>query len=288
MVEIKRDKLKAFSIIGAILFIVYGALVVCKALVETGIYWLMGWYYSSGVSFFDLLSYIGLDFVGLSYILLIIVAAVIIFINKNSSAVFVPLGLLTYSVFSVFVGILVGYFVATFIGPTGEFYIGEFVLKISYNALSQYLTFVISVICALPVTIFLCVSSVTFMKKIKAVLIFLLLGAFAIGLVFGVIISVMNVVTILTSNLPQLENFMGLETIVYFYRLCISPFIAHGLKLVFLAGLLLVGIGMCSKPKVIVSADDAAYAEIPVEAVAEEPAEAFEEVSDAETAEVTQ
>ena len=98
----------------------------------------------------------------------------------------------------------------------------------------------------------------------------------------------MNVVTILTSNLPMFEKFMGLETIFWFYSYCISPFIAHGLKLVFFAGLLLVGIGMCSKPKVIVSADDAAYAEIPVEAVAEEPAEAFEEVSDAETAEVTQ
>ena len=270
MIEVKkRDKLKVFSIIGAILLLVYVALLVCKSFAETGMNLFVNWFYYGGLSVSELSDYFSGDFVGLSFVLLVIVAALIIFINKNSSAVFIPMGLLTYSLFSIFVGIAVSFFLKTFMGPTGEFYFGEFVLEISLNEMSKYLTFVISMLCALPVTIFFCVASLTFMKKVKAVLMFLLFGAFAIGLLLSVVLTISNTIIILTSDLPLLNNFMGLSTIIFVYASFISPFIAHGFRLVFLAGLAFACIGMCSSPKVIVSADEAADAEPSTAEVAE-------------------
>ena len=254
----KRDTLKFFSIIAGVIFVILSLGSVFVNLAELVVSLLIQFYYGYTINIYDILSIISTLIPIIVSALLMLVAALILFINKNSSAFYYPIGLLTYTVFMTWATLITNFIVARFVELLNW--------QIYIQLISPFISLVISLILVAILTLLFFVASCTFLKKVKFIPMFIIFALLAVGLV----INFATVCLVIINNLPeymhQLEFFRGIETVLIVFERFISPFIEIANSAGICFAVLLAAIGMCSKPKVVATADVIETGEIAVPA----------------------
>lgn len=194
-------------------------------------------------------------------VLLLISAAIILFVNKNVSGIYIPMGLLTYTAISPLLNnvstVIVNRFLAEMLGPD-SFYIGGIYVM---NIVTAIGTLISLVIAAIPALLFF-IASCTFMKKVKAIPMFIIFGALVLGTVGSTLLALIGFLNNIL-NLPGYsELFMYLYeeggialVLVKVFQMYISPLLVGVNGIVMCLATLLAAIGMCSKPKLVATAD---------------------------------
>ena len=212
--------------------------------------------------------------------LLLIAAAVILFVNKNVSGIYIPMGLLTYTAIAPLLNnvsnIIVNYFLAQKLGPN-SFWVGD--IYVPYIVLA--ISILISLAIVLVPTVFFFVASCTFLKKVKFIPMFIIFGILVLGTLGSTLLVLLGLISNII-NIPYLlDVFMslyeqgGIALVgVQVYEMYISPLFVGVNGTVMCLAVLFAAIGMCSKPKEI--APKVVYGETSAEP---EVSEAFENVS---------
>ncbi len=232
----KRDKLRIFSILAGIVFI----LIALAKVVVNGGYVLatVGYNYYFGYSMWDfttVTSIISELASPLLFAFLALLAALILFIKKDSAAVFIPVGLLTYTIFS------------TFISPFIALFFNRLAEGGAFQTVAQLVGLVIFVVLAMIVTVLFFVAAVTFCKKHRYILMFLLFGAFVVGAFANLIWIALSWMSNYEYYLMMFEYFVGLQTVFIAVKLFVMPVAGLIINFVLCLAVLLAAMGMISR-----------------------------------------
>ena len=233
----KKDKFKIFSIFAGIIFI----LIAVAKFVFNGGYVLATLWYESLLRYvaFDLRTILTLvsNLAGpLLFVGLALVAALILFIKKDSAAVFIPVGLLTYTIF--------GTIVATVTNIVLSRVVGE-----SFQLIASLVSLSLSVVLAIIVTALLFIAAVTFLKKHRYVLMFILLAAFIIGTLLSLSATILSWGSNVQYYQAVFEYFKGLDLIFIAVRLFVLPVVGLIINCGLCLAVLLAAIGMIGGKK---------------------------------------
>ncbi len=229
----KKDKLKIFSILAGFVFIL---IVIAKVVINGG-------YELASAGFDYLLGYtawssIIIAIVNLAspllFAFLALLAALILFIKKDSAAVFIPVGLLTYNLFGTFVAPIINIFFSRMVEP-------------GFQLIATFANLAICLVLATIVTVLFFVAAVTFCKKHRYILMFLLFAAFVVGALLSLFGVVLGLISNIQNYLMILEYYDVLGTIFVAIRLFVLPIAGLILNFALCFAVLLAAIGMISR-----------------------------------------
>ena len=172
MNTVKKDKLKVFSVLAGLLLIL-AALIDCGRLIADVLIPIITGGTTGGVLLISIIPNFAKT---LCFVAPAIVAAIILFIKKDSVAVFIALGLLTCTFFYAVLGF----------GSTIVFNLLFRFMAIAMSAVGSLVSIVnliISVVCAVIVTAIFCIPAATFLKNRRFILAFIMAGLFILGAV---------------------------------------------------------------------------------------------------------
>lgn len=246
----KRDALKPFSIVAGVLFVILSLGVVFVNLIELVVSLLTQFYYGYTINIYDILSIVSTLTPIIVSVSLMLVAALILFINKNSSAIYFPTGLLTYTVFMTWATLITNFIAVRFLDTLK--------LPVYAQLISTLISLIISLILVAIPTLLFFVASCTFLKKVKFVPMFIIFAVLAVGIVINLAANGLIIITDFYIIMQQLEYFRGVGTVLICYNYFISPLIEIAIEGGVCFAILLAAIGMCSKPKVVASKENVA------------------------------
>ncbi len=241
----KRDALKPFSIVAGALLVILSLGVVFVSLTEF-VVTLFAQIFVYGINIYNILSAASTLAPGIVSVLLMLIAALILFINKNSSAIYFPSGLLTYTVFWTWATLIINFIAARFLNA------------LYIQLISPIISLIFSLILVAIPTLLFFVASCTFLKKVKFVPMFIVFALLAVGIVINLAANGLIIITDFYIIMQQLEYFRGVGTVLICYNYFISPLIEIAIEGGVCFAILLAAIGMCSKPKVVASKENVA------------------------------
>ena len=209
----------------------------------------------------DIINLVLKNFSAIVSIVLLTSAAVILFVNKNVSGIYIPMGLLTFtaispllnSVSQTIVNLLFGNF-----RGTNAFWVGGIS---GWYIVSAVVVLISLAIVAVP-TIFFFIASCTFMKKVKAIPMFIIFGVLVLGSLVTTALALLSLLGSVLNTIAYMEIITILlgqgrigSVLVQLFSWYVSPLLAVANSVVMCLAALLAAIGMCSKPKVVVAAD---------------------------------
>lgn len=272
MTSIKKDKLKVFSILAGIAFLLLAAAEAVRAVVKVFVPMLLA-ILTGGFNFANILSNLLTSASSLIFIALAIVAAIIIFVKKNSVASLIPVGLLTYVIFQQIFSFAVNLFTSIVVSLLP----GAIYVDVAIRLLTLYIPMVGGLICALIFTVIICVAACTFLKKHRFVLMFIITAVFALGCI-GEVISMFLVVFAFISSILGSVNIVSILDSIW--NSFILPVITIGIHGGLVVATALAAVGMISKPAAKVNEIDEAANTAEAEEVVESE-EAVETVDSA-------
>ena len=243
----KRDALKPFSIVAGALLVILLLGVVFVSLTEFVVTLFAQILVYGGINIYNILSAASTLAPGIVSVLLMLISALILFINKNSSAIYFPSGLLTHTVFMTWATLIINFIVARLLK-----------FPIYIQLISPIISLIVSLILVVLPTILFFIASCTFLKKAKFVPMFIVFAVLAVGVVINLAANGLIIITDLGIIMQQLEYFRGVGTVLICYNYFISPLIEIAIEGGVCFAILLAAIGMCSKPKVVASKENVA------------------------------
>ena len=226
----KKDALKPCSIIAGALLVLLALWTMLVSPSSVVVEAFSAWYYGYA-AFYVLLNAMFEIVPVIVSVIAMLAAAIILFVNKNSSAIFIPMGLLTYTA-SIEI-------IRAIADPFTEF---------GASLISMIISIPIAAVLAL---IFFFASS-TFLKEKKFILMFIIFGILVLGLLGNVLTTIMLILLGL-GNWAFVFEYYGLITIIKAYQIFIYPMLVFINTVVLGVATLLAAIGMCSQPKAVVA-----------------------------------
>lgn len=226
----KKDRLKIFSVLAGILLLLAALIDGGRLIADVLIPIITGG--TAGVV--SLISIIPNFAKTVCFIAPAIVAAIILFIKKDSVAVFISLGLLTCT----FCYAVLGF------GSTIVFNLLFRFVPIQMSAVGSLVSIVnliISVVCAVIVTAIFCIPAATFLKKRRFILAFVLAGLFLLGAAAVVVASAVDLI----ASFSVLEFYLATSfaaTIIY--QKIVSPILYALPRVLLFVPVILAAIGM--------------------------------------------
>ncbi len=225
---IKKDRSKLFSALAGILLLIFAAIEAIKAVADFFapmiIAKLSGAYYYFSFDPTTVISIVKNCAAPLCFIVFAVLAAILLFARRNSVAPMIPMGMLTFVFFGQALNLVLGTVINTLLSRLMGVGIYSLVsLAISMGCL------LVSLICALILTVVFCVAACTFMKKRRFILMIILTAVFFIGGLIGTGFSgisvVVTFVNLIFTNLPTQY------IISSFYNSLISPIVVILLRI---------------------------------------------------------
>ena len=227
----KKDKLKIFSVLAGILLLLAALIDGGRLIADVLIPIITGG--TAGVV--SLISIIPNFAKTVCFIAPAIVAAIILFIKKDSVAVFVSLGLLTCTFFYAVLG-----FGSTIVFNLLSRLVGSMAISM-VGSLVSIVGLILSVICAVIVAAIFCIPAATFLKKRRFILAFVLAGLFLLGAAAVAIASVVELI----ASFGVLEFYLATSfaaTIIY--QKIVSPILYALPRVLLFVPVILAAIGM--------------------------------------------
>jgi hypothetical protein len=227
---VKKDKLKIFSVLAGILLLL-AALIDCGRLVVDVVFPVIS---GGGFSVATLIGIIPNFAKTVCFIAPAIAAAIILFVKKDSVAVFISLGLLSYTFFYAIFGF----------GSTILFNLLFRFVSIAMSAVGSLVSIVnliISVVCAVIVTAIFCIPAATFLKKRRFILAFILAGLFLVGSVAVAAASAVDLI----ASFGVLDFYLATPFAVsIIYQRIVSPILYALPRVLLFVPVILAAIGM--------------------------------------------
>lgn len=239
----KKDKLKVFSILAAIILALAVGSKIIVGFVDLAVRLIMPLIYGGSLSLSGIVPYLIGGFDEVVICIAAMVAMFLLFTNKNGWAVFAPIGLLTFMGFnSVF------YFILDWL-LIRLLYAGG-IAPILVSVMSQ----VLSILIAALIAVILCIAATTLLKNRRSVLMFITFAMLLIGCVASFISTALGVVSVWYNISYWLADFAGIITLYVIWIHVLVPFLGVIIEGAICLATLLAAVGMCSKP-VEVSSD---------------------------------
>lgn len=230
MNTVKKDKLKVFSVLAGLLLIL-AALIDCGRLIADVLIPIITGGTTGGVLLISIIPNFAKT---LCFVAPAIVAAIILFIKKDSVAVFIALGLLTCTFFYAVLGF----------GSTIVFNLLFRFVAIAMSAvvsLVSIVNLIISVVCAVIVTAIFCIPAATFLKKRRFILAFIMAGLFILGAVAVAAASAVELI----ASFGVLEFYLSTAFFVtIIYQKIVSPILYALPRVLLFVPVILAAIGM--------------------------------------------
>lgn len=241
MTNVKKDKLKIFSIFAGISILILAVVEVIKMAADfiapVIIAKLSGVEYYFGSDVATLISLLDGCLVPICFIAFAVAAAILLFTNKNSVVSLIPMGMLTFVFFQIPLKLVLDTVIA-FLMPGA-------MLSLA-NLFVSVICLVLSLICAAIFTAIVCIAGCTFLKKRRFILMLILAIFYIVGGIISAVVSggsaAITFVNLIFTNLPA-QNI-----ITKFYASLISPIIVAIMRICLPIPAILATVGMISKP----------------------------------------
>ena len=240
----KKDALKFVSIIAGIIFVLLGVLKILALVLSAGLEAFGYSYYGYALGADYIMQIATRALPVILQVILFFAAALVLFINKNSSLIFIPVGLLTYIVFMPWVSTFASLILHRMYSPED---IANNSLKI--NLLLTVINLLLSLaIAAIPT--FICfVASCTFLKKLRFIPMFLLLILFVVGVASNILLTGTSLLSIIRNYVVMLEYFKGMETVAIIMSSFVLPLLGLVNNALICITVFLTSVGMCTRAK---------------------------------------
>lgn len=228
----KKDKLKIFSVLAGILLLLAALIDGGRLIADVVVPIITGG--TAGVV--SLISIIPNFAKTVCFIAPAIVAAIILFIKKDSVAVFISLGLLTCT----FCYAVLGFGSTIVFNLLTRLAVSSMAISM-VGSLVSIVNLILSVICAVIIAAIFCIPAATFLKKRRFILAFVLAGLFLLGAAAVVIASAVELI----ASFGVLEFYLATSfaaTIIY--QKIVSPVLYALPRVLLFVPVILAAIGM--------------------------------------------